>query len=157
MSQEIFVQLAARYDGIRRQLHPGFWATVSTARLMFTARPEQNRDEESDDRAEANPPRPFNRRKPGWLYVGDAAENSSNSVEQVADDRNEDNQNREPNRSPADSVQALFTRGGAIDVGLVPVASKACGQCVERGAERPHCSGKNSGNQKSPHADRHLV
>ena len=185
---------------------------------MLASSLEENRHGKRDDGPEADPPRPLDRRKPGWLDVCDLPENSGNRIEQIADDRdekkagdhsndisgviaalfgknsaeenpkqwpvrvsknaqddrddphvrmddhqigsrrcNDDHQDGEPNGGPADCAQALFWRRCWIDVRLVPIASKAGGQRVNRGAERAHGSRKDSRDQESAEADRHLV
>ena len=54
---------------------------------MLASGLEKNRHGKRDDGPEADPPRPLDRRKPGWLDVGDLPENSGNRIEQIADER----------------------------------------------------------------------
>ncbi len=57
---------------------------------MFAAGPEKDRHAERDDRSKADPERNFDRRKQIWHCVGDPAEDSSNRVEEIVDECNED-------------------------------------------------------------------
>src|SRR3954451_8004347 len=54
--------------------------------LMASGGPKQDRDKESDDRAEENPPRKFHHGQPFRLFVKLAAENFGNLVRQTAQD-----------------------------------------------------------------------
>ncbi len=57
---------------------------------MFATGPEQNGDEESHDRAEADPPRKFHHGQPARLGIKFAVEDSSNLVRQTAQNRDDD-------------------------------------------------------------------
>ncbi len=58
--------------------------------MMLAAGSEQNRDEESDDCAETDPPGEFHYGQPGRLGINSAAEDSGNVVRQTAQNRDDD-------------------------------------------------------------------
>src|SRR5262249_59670849 len=57
---------------------------------MLVAGPEEDRDGKGDDRSEKDPPGKFDGGQPVGLCVGDATEDSSNRIEEIADDRDDD-------------------------------------------------------------------
>src|ERR1700720_2383606 len=60
---------------------------------MRATSPEKNRHEKRNDASEADPPRKFHRREPWRIDVGNLAEQSRDSVRQIAQDRNDDEAN----------------------------------------------------------------
>lgn len=59
----------------------------------------------------------------------------------------DDHEHREPDRGPAHRAETLFLGRGRIDVGLIPIARETGSERVQRGAERTHGGGENSGDE----------
>src|SRR5262249_60400948 len=57
---------------------------------MLVAGPEEDRDGKGDDRSEKDPPGKFDSGQPVGLCVGDATEDSSDRIEEIANDRYDD-------------------------------------------------------------------